>query len=1347
MAASLKTFLNSRRAAADDTGSHVMFGAEQGKWRVAPDDEAKLLELHHAALAEGPLSLCEMPLTDALPLIIDFDLVAAARPEGRLWGDGDMTILGDFCLSLRECYSIIYELDVEALNFFVFVRDEGYTKKDGSWSDGLHIMCPQLRMDARAHQIVRNIALWLYNGGLKKELGFHSSVVTPDAAVWDASTSSGKQPWFIYGAGKAGTQPYKLRAIYSLNDSVGEGTWSEEAEVAEIEQSMILPRLLSMRLDEVFAGRNPLRVREGYDLDAELAQGFAAIAEGEADAAQPSVPLETVVELLGLLSTERAVRRGFARGEEGCGEVLQCVFRLVGEAGREAALAFAQRSERHWTGAAAAEARTWFRTAFKSSAYARGLNALRAWAKADSPEAYATWAARQPRSLTGPAPELSPERIKALIRETTALTLPAERILDKAGQPFSARFLYGTGEAAAAAGLNSLDAMTGTVIIRSHLGTGKTTLFRALAGQHRTILYISARRSFTRSMLAEFNTDGLGFRSYMGCEAVCPRDCDSELHVPWSFSLSDGRCSRLFVQVESLHRFTGDNAYDLLVLDESESVLAALSPGPTQRTNLLQNVIQFQKLVSSAKVVVAGDAFVSDRTMAVLSALRPATPESYASGALVPGRSLPRLLNNTLNPYTNRTAERIQFLNPNGTESLVKGKALFHKRIEKELTAGKRLVIVSASYQEFADLRENLFGSPEFRAKFPAFVGKFYSGKDEDRDARNRDLEDVNAAWEPANVLLYTPTITVGINYTGKPFDIMFLYGSRMGPTVRDMFQASLRCRELASNHCVFFLSHRGGSAFPVGSGAIKQNFRDVAASASMMRRRVLEEATQAREAVLGQGGPATTKLALAREVLLDELPPWFVELLVRNQNEAAVSQSCPTELYSHFFAECGYTCPTGCSIEHEHKVLRNFARLDEDGLDVPKFEQVLPYADVATLPEGSVELAEVQQRLQEDTGVLTNADRLAVAKFKFRRRCGILGAGLPLWRADVGPFDDETEAHRALEKALVARYKCATSEEDSVAYAEICRLSARIDEIEAANDAKLAATKQPFPDWATPENLEELWSGASGFAVGGVSQFFHVALEKMPPADGLEAAHRIDAKNSFGFTLLAKDGLLAPQLLVLRAMLEVLGLEHSCAERTWSDAEWRALLPAFAAEREWPDAPEGEFRRCSLLKRLSAVFQLRHWRSHDENATIHLAHTRLKEDVTQVLSRWSGATIKATKVAGMARVGAAAVAGWEGQATEQELKATWRAEFRENPNFAPLEVFAAAEVPGKSPAKLRSQAIEAAIGARWREWKAAQGVGGREDAYEYRSVPVPNLWVAVAAESVRTTTEEAQNE
>jgi hypothetical protein len=117
MASSLKTFLFKRELApADaDPGSHVSFGDVKKKWRVAPADEAALLELHDAALAEGPLSLCEMPRAEALPLIIDFDLVAAARPEGRLWGDGDMAFLGDFCAGLRDRYVEVCELEVDKL--------------------------------------------------------------------------------------------------------------------------------------------------------------------------------------------------------------------------------------------------------------------------------------------------------------------------------------------------------------------------------------------------------------------------------------------------------------------------------------------------------------------------------------------------------------------------------------------------------------------------------------------------------------------------------------------------------------------------------------------------------------------------------------------------------------------------------------------------------------------------------------------------------------------------------------------------------------------------------------------------------------------------------------------------------------------------------------------------------------------------------------------------------------------------------------------------------------------------------------------------------------------------------
>lgn len=82
-----------------------------------------------------------------------------------------------------------------------------------------------------------------------------------------------------------------------------------------------------------------------------------------------------------------------------------------------------------------------------------------------------------------------------------------------------------------------------------------------------------------------------------------------------------------------------------------------------------------------------------------------------------------------------------------------------------------------------------------------------------DKIRREVDLKDVTKSWATLDVLMYTPTITVGINYNPSDknlwFDRLYIYAMNRGATARDLFQASLRCQALKDARLYFILDSR----------------------------------------------------------------------------------------------------------------------------------------------------------------------------------------------------------------------------------------------------------------------------------------------------------------------------------------------------------------------------------------------------------------------------------------------------------------------------------------------------------------------------------------------------------
>ena len=476
-----------------------------------------------------------------------------------------------------------------------------------------------------------------------------------------------------------------------------------------------------------------------------------------------------VEALVGLLSVERANLSGLkaehkAKDTKGCAQVINVLYHLSGatKVGEALALRFAQSATTWWdTPPKAASSTEWFTKMWAGSAKyernskERNMSNLDWWAKKDSPARYKDYVFKvplfKPQVLTFTPP--TSEEVVKLVHEVVPDLLEREPVgwqlvSDKFGVlPFNHRFLFENSPGDPLAGLNNYDLLVppplkgrvtcgkdevevvgeptpeqvargvvyhsappapkATVAIYSHLGTGKTSLFKHIAMNPYTsavpkraaftfskVCYISARRTFTQSQMSDMA--GMGFVSYL--------DFTGQL----SAQAQKGR--RLFCQTESLHRFLEDKElppednlrYNVLILDELESIVASLKPSTTMRDKLLDNLNVFQELVRSADVVVAGDAFLTQRSLDVLADLR---------RQLAPLR----LIVNHANPYgadfQARTMKRCYVMAeaPKGKMSKAKldkwvpheriedSIRLFQSRLTADLKAGLKVVVVWGS--------------------------------------------------------------------------------------------------------------------------------------------------------------------------------------------------------------------------------------------------------------------------------------------------------------------------------------------------------------------------------------------------------------------------------------------------------------------------------------------------------------------------------------------------------------------------------------------------------------------------------------------------------------------------
>jgi hypothetical protein len=126
------------------------------------------------------------------------------------------------------------------------------------------------------------------------------------------------------------------------------------------------------------------------------------------------------------------------------------------------------------------------------------------------------------------------------------------------------------------------------LILHAYLGRGKTTAIKRLLPSYDKILFFSPRQSFARFLSAEFNI---------------------ECYLDKNF-----QADKLIISIESLLCIPANKIYDMIIIDECESVLKQFSSPTTQGNHILQ----FQRLmylIANADKVIFADAFITNRTL------------------------------------------------------------------------------------------------------------------------------------------------------------------------------------------------------------------------------------------------------------------------------------------------------------------------------------------------------------------------------------------------------------------------------------------------------------------------------------------------------------------------------------------------------------------------------------------------------------------------------------------------------------------------------------------------------------------------------------------------------------
>jgi len=243
---------------------------------------------------------------------------------------------------------------------------------------------------------------------------------------------------------------------------------------------------------------------------------------------------------------------------------------------------------------------------------------------------------------------------------------------------------------------------------------------------------------------------------------------------------------RLIIQVESLHRIEINvdiDVPDLIVMDECESIFEQFESGLLKNFGLAWGV--FQWLLRTSRNLIAMDANLSDRTFRVLNSMR----IDYFN-TKYPEKP-PRLLYYHCNEFKNQVGDTYRFTND---------KSAWYIAADKELAKNHKIVVPMSSLREAEVFRKDL------EQRYPDRHIGFYSSKTSSSQKKDH-FANVGEFWSQYDVLIYTPTVSAGVSYEEKHYDVVFGYFTDKSCNVETCLQMLGRIRNVSQRQYTICLS------------------------------------------------------------------------------------------------------------------------------------------------------------------------------------------------------------------------------------------------------------------------------------------------------------------------------------------------------------------------------------------------------------------------------------------------------------------------------------------------------------------------------------------------------------
>jgi len=276
-----------------------------------------------------------------------------------------------------------------------------------------------------------------------------------------------------------------------------------------------------------------------------------------------------------------------------------------------------------------------------------------------------------------------------------------------------------------------------TLLVRSPYNTGKTTLLKSICDNYKRILFVSYRITLSSNLYGNFKN--LGFELYT-----------ENIHA-----------DKLICQVDSLTKINYP-FYDLIIIDESESVLNHFSAGSLKDSYAVFQL--FCNLCINSSKIICLDGDLANRTKHIFL--------TFGSCSFI----------------KNNIKKDIKIFDftPNQEE--------FTETINKKLNNKKNICIVSMSEQQ-----ANIYYE-KYKKEYKTIK---YTSKTSDNEKKL--LAEVEKIWSSYQIVIYSPSIEAGVDFNIEHFDSIFVIMCSGSTSPRGLNQMINRIRQISDENVLCF--------------------------------------------------------------------------------------------------------------------------------------------------------------------------------------------------------------------------------------------------------------------------------------------------------------------------------------------------------------------------------------------------------------------------------------------------------------------------------------------------------------------------------------------------------------